>query len=82
MSLDVFFQPDVARSLAAIAQAHTDAARLMNHTTRTQGYREGYADALKAVAVAFGLSQPRQQTQTMNVRCHPRLQFAESEVNP
>jgi hypothetical protein len=60
MGLDVWFRQDVARILAStqktLAQAQGAIPPL--DPERAGAYQEGFADALAAVAVAFGLSGP------------------------
>ena len=58
--LDVWFKNDVARILASLHQASVDgAASGDNSGTFGAGYRQGHDDALHAVAVAFGLAEPK-----------------------
>jgi hypothetical protein len=58
MGLDVWFRQDVARILAStqetLAQAQGAVPPL--DPERAGAYRQGFADALQSVAVAFGLS--------------------------
>lgn len=60
MGLDVWFQTDVARLLAATQEAMT---ATMNATAtrdldQTEAYGQGFNDAIRAVAVAFGVTVP------------------------
>ena len=61
MGLDVWFRDDVARILAStqetLAQAHGAVPPL--DPERAGAYQQGFVDALKSVAVAFGLDVPR-----------------------
>jgi hypothetical protein len=60
MGLDIWFREDVARILAA---AH-ETRHFTAHATppldpeRAQAYARGFDDALRALAVAFGLAGP------------------------
>ena len=60
MGLDVWFRQDVARILAStqgtLAQAQGAVTPL--DPERANAYRQGFADALQSVAVAFGLERP------------------------
>ncbi len=60
MSLDVWFRDDIKNTLVALNQANGAAAlRLMvrdNDVREAQLYRDGYRDALRAVAIAFGIA--------------------------
>jgi hypothetical protein len=59
MGLDLWFQEDVARILASTHEtmrASTDATA--TRTEFVEVYRQGFADALHAVGIAFGLIQP------------------------
>ena len=62
MSLDVWFKDDIRNTLVAIDTASADAITRAaagphgNHAMRL--YREGFQDAVKAVATAFGISIP------------------------
>lgn len=60
MGLDLWFREDVARILAS---SH-ETMRSMSDATHTSnseaayGYRQGFEDALRAVALAFGVAPP------------------------
>ncbi|MBI5879450.1 MAG: hypothetical protein HZB53_17515 [Chloroflexi bacterium] len=60
MSLDVWFRDDIRRVLLALedasrsAQVHTAVAS----DAPLDSYRAGYTDAIRAVAVAFGIAEP------------------------
>ena len=60
MSLDIFFREDVTRILASILEAQRNAARAMPalDTEQAAVYQCGFVDAIKAVAVGFGLAPP------------------------
>ena len=60
MGLDVWFQQDVARILAS---THETMAASMRATAPldaeiAEAYQKGFVDALRAVAVAFGVAAP------------------------
>jgi hypothetical protein len=60
MGLDVWFQTDVARLLAATQETMTVT---MNANTaldpaQAEAYRQGFSDAIRAVAIAFGVATP------------------------
>ena len=62
MSLDVWFKDDIRNTLIALDLASAASATQSvsgpraNHAARL--YREGFQDAVKAVAVAFGIHLP------------------------
>lgn len=61
MGLDVWFRDDVARILAAThetLQASSRGAPPLD-PERAEAYHQGFDDALRAMAVAFGLVGPR-----------------------
>ena len=55
MRLDLWFREDVARILAATQETMqaSQAASVVN-----EDYQQGFVDALRAVAVAFGVATP------------------------
>lgn len=59
MSLDVWFRDDMRNALAALNEANSAAiAQLATEVEEWQHvkiYRDGYCDALRAVAIAFGI---------------------------
>lgn len=60
MGLDVWFRDDVARMLAAAhetLQASSRGAPPLD-PERAEAYQQGFEDALRALAVAFGLTGP------------------------
>jgi hypothetical protein len=60
MGLDLWFREDVARILASqyeTMQASTDVAMNGN----TEAYRQGFEDAIRGMAVAFGVAAPTSQ---------------------
>ena len=71
MSLDVWFQQDIKHTLLAINQTSLDTtvrlATLAGDTPELQAYRSGYNDALRAVAIAFGIAKPTAQTKTLDM---------------
>lgn len=68
MSLDVWFQQDIKRTLLAIHQSHRDTARAVSaftgESSETVAYRAGFNDALRAVAIAHGIVKPTAMGQT------------------
>ena len=67
MGLDLWFRADVARILQATNEAMCSTAAAMGAglaaegvegRERAAGYRQGFGAALRAVAVAFGLTEP------------------------
>jgi hypothetical protein len=65
MGLDLWFQQDVARILAATHEtmrssmgAATPRDASMQTIALAESYRRGFGDALRAVAVAFGVAAP------------------------
>jgi hypothetical protein len=66
MGLDLWFQDDVRRILAATHEtmvASMRAAPPLNLET-AEAYQQGFGDALRAVAVAFGVTAPGQVTRS------------------
>ena len=60
MGLDLWFQTDVARILAATQEtmsATMNAAPLLE-PEQAEAYRQGFTAAIRAVAVAFGITGP------------------------
>jgi hypothetical protein len=60
MGLDLWFREDVARILASTHEAMRGAmgATAPLDAESAETYQQGFADALKAVALAFGLAGP------------------------
>jgi hypothetical protein len=71
MGLDLWFRADVARILQAAHEAMCSTAAVMGDAVaegnragdagnweRAAGYRQGFGAALRAVAMAFGLTEP------------------------
>jgi hypothetical protein len=71
MGLDLWFRADVARILQATHEAMSSTAAVMGEPIaegsrdddlggreRAAGYRQGFGAALRAVATAFGLTEP------------------------
>jgi hypothetical protein len=71
MSLDVWFQQDIKHTLLAINQTSLDTttrlASLAGDTPELQAYRAGYNDALRAVAIAFGIAHPAPTPQALPI---------------
>ena len=63
MSLDVWFKDDIRNTLLALNETSRDthalARSVAGESESTAHYRSGYADALRAVAIAFGIAVPR-----------------------
>jgi hypothetical protein len=57
MALDVWFQEDVARILTATQETMSSSMRAVSPLDPQVGavYQQGFADALRAVAIAFGV---------------------------
>ncbi|MBN1136275.1 MAG: hypothetical protein JXM73_06805 [Anaerolineae bacterium] len=70
MGLDVWFAQDVARILAATHEAMAASMRATAplDTETAEAYRTGFVDALRAVAIAFGVAVPmRESSRARNV---------------
>lgn len=75
MGLDVWFRQDVARILASTQETlgrARDAMPVLD-AERASAYEQGFEDALRVVAVAFGLGAPRAGVSTEEVRCVRRI---------
>lgn len=63
MSLDVWFKDDIRNTLLALNETsrdtHARLAALAADPSAAHEYRSGYGDALRAVAVAFGIATPQ-----------------------
>jgi len=63
MSLDVWFKDDIRNTLLALSETsqdtHAQIVALVGESQTAQSYRSGYGDALRAVAIAFGITAPR-----------------------
>lgn len=63
MSLDVWFKDDIRNTLLALSETsqdtHAQIVALVGESPTAQSYRSGYGDALRAVAIAFGITAPR-----------------------
>jgi hypothetical protein len=66
MGLDIWFREDVARILAAAHETRQSTARATPplDPEGAAAYAQGFDDALRALAVAFGLASPRRQQPT------------------
>lgn len=60
MGLDVFFRDDVTRILASVLEAQRNNAIAITplDAEYATAYQRGFYDALKAVAVGFGIASP------------------------
>ena len=58
MGLDMWFQEDVTRILASVLESHRSAlnAAPALDTEHAAAYHRGFADAVRAVAVGFGIA--------------------------
>ncbi len=78
MSLDVWFKDDIRNTLLALNETshdtHAQLAALVGESATAQSYRLGYGDALRAVAIAFGVAAPR--TTDERASAMPRLDAA------
>ena len=80
MGLDLWFQEDVARILAATHET-MEASLRASQTGSSEGqrltdaYQQGFVDALRALAVAFGVVAPSQarQASVMPMRASPAM---------
>jgi len=55
MSLDVWFKDDIRNTLRALDATSAVTTFRMATNSRDAAYRQGYADAMRAVALAFGI---------------------------
>ena len=62
MGLDLWFREDVARILASTHETMAASMRAAPplHPETAESYQQGFVDALRAVAVAFGVAVPGQ----------------------
>lgn len=58
MGLDMWFREDIARILAATAETMAATQAAAPETDTTAAYRQGFADALWSVGIAFGIVVP------------------------
>ena len=59
MGLDLWFQPDIVRILASVHETMASTASAVGRQSELQAaYRQGFTDALRALALAFGVSTP------------------------
>lgn len=60
MGLDMWFREDCQRILASVLETQRNAARAMPalDIENAAAYQRGFFDALKAVAVGFGITPP------------------------
>jgi len=74
MSLDVWFKDDIKNTLVALNEANgAMLLRLAAHAddaTELQTYRDGYCDALRAVAIALGIAMPSALPQPLTLTVH------------
>ena len=76
MSLDVWFKEDIKNTLLALNETsrdtHTRLSALTVDSAAARVYRAGYGDALRAVAIAFGICAP-QASDSEPMFASPRL---------
>lgn len=61
MGMDLWFREDVARILASTYETMRSSTAALQREGRSAGasaYEQGFVDALRAMAVAFGLATP------------------------
>jgi hypothetical protein len=60
MALDLWFQEDVSRILASAHETMRASARALPplDPELSETYRQGFLDALRAIAIAFGVAVP------------------------
>jgi len=60
MGLDMWFREDVTRILGSVLEVQRNSARALAplDTEAAMAYQRGFVDALKAVAVGFGITPP------------------------
>ena len=60
MGLDIWYRENVTRILASVLESHRAAlnAAPALDTEHAAAYQRGFTDAMRAVAVAFGLAPP------------------------
>ncbi|MBN1661959.1 MAG: hypothetical protein JXA93_26430 [Anaerolineae bacterium] len=80
MGLDVWFRDDVARILAS---THETMAASMRATVpldaeSAEAYQKGFVDALRAVAIAFGVAVPMRESS--HARCVAEARVRQSGV--
>jgi hypothetical protein len=85
MGLDVWFQQDVARILASTHETMAASIRATAPLDAeiAEAYQRGFVDALRAVAVAFGVAGPSRDGSGMRSMAHveaqqPGLRFLEA----
>lgn len=63
MSLEVWFKEDIRNTLLALnetsSNTHAQMVALCGDSASSESYRAGYGDALRAVAIAFGIAVSR-----------------------
>jgi hypothetical protein len=69
MGLDLWFREDVARILASTYQTMTASLGAVppHQPQMADLYRRGFADALRAVALAFGVAAPSLPAGTLRI---------------
>ncbi|MGQ9584580.1 MAG: hypothetical protein ACUVXG_04205 [Anaerolineae bacterium] len=73
MQTEIWFRDDVVNALRAVAEAGAAAAMaLHSENAYSQGYQQGFAAALRAVGVAFGLASSLEDSATFPQRPRKR----------
>jgi hypothetical protein len=72
MGLDLWFREDVARILASSHETMTGLVRAVSSLDPevSDAYQRGFVDALRAVAVAFGVAAPTESGRTRLAQDH------------
>lgn len=70
MGLDMWFREDVSRILSSVAVTMTSTidAVVPLKVERSEAYRAGFYDALRALAVAFGVPAPIAPTEQERIK--------------
>jgi len=70
MGLDMWFREDVTRILASALEVQRNAASAMPalDAEAAVAYQRGFADALRAVAVGFGIRPPTAEARQVDPR--------------
>jgi hypothetical protein len=74
MALDLWFREDVTRILASTYDAMQSSTRAASYESSKESdlYRQGFSDALRAVAVAFGVFTPNPRSRAGSIEFAPR----------
>jgi hypothetical protein len=79
MALDLWFREDVSRILASTHEAMSASARALPSLDPELGetYRQGFLDALRAIAIAFGVVVSSEPGSILPVRS---MHFVDAEI--